>query len=340
MDFLGPCAHGALLLSVSAVAILAFSKIAPLQFDMLSAASLLGAGGAVPLLMCLSTYVLPSATGHLSTASSSDDTRFGAGIHGCVLCLVLTIGAMSHLQSLVWEAARADWLHSEVGGAREPVAGEPNYDDELPAGARRASPWLRRQLLCSVAACSLALGCERVRRFPDGLLAPLAAYSGLQWWAHWAVSSTIGCLPLVSLLVCYDPVVCMLGKSARWRPAWAAWSLPHRQYLLFLALLMAPTMRVSAHFGAIFSDAGTPQSREPVGLCSLLLAVGVLLVASRGLDFRHDYLKARFEATAQHVPRRAREQVLDDYGRWVPEYDEYDDEYDGVSEVGSEDEGE
>ena len=61
--------------------------------------------------------------------------------------------------------------------------------------------------------------------------------------------------------------------------------MPHRQYGLFLMLLLCPLLRLAGHLGALFADASAPPTEDPVGLVTPLLALAALLICRTGLDF-------------------------------------------------------
>ena len=54
------------------------------------------------------------------------------------------------------------------------------------------------------------------------------------------------CHAVVLIQACRVPALCEQTRDpARWKEEWAWWSLPHRQYLLFLALLLTPANRAA-----------------------------------------------------------------------------------------------
>lgn len=119
-------------------------------------------------------------------------------------------------------------------------------------------PYVRRWIVSTIAATSLAVGWARVWCYPEGLVVSLAHSQGLEWYVKWICSTLSGCSTMLLWWQALQRCSVISRNPSRWKEGWAWWSLPHRQYLLFLMLLLTPLLRVAGHVGALLSDTTTP----------------------------------------------------------------------------------
>lgn len=144
---------------------------------------------------------------------------------------------------------------------------------------------VRRWICCAIATTSLAIGWARVWCYPEGIVASLAHAQGIEWYMQWLLSSLSGCSTTLLWWQALQRSAQIARDPARWKEGWAWWSLPHRQYLLFLLLLLTPLLRTASHVGALLNDSASQLVEEPVGFISPLLAVVALSIFFLGLDF-------------------------------------------------------
>jgi len=119
-------------------------------------------------------------------------------------------------------------------------------------------PSVRRWIVSAIAATSLGVGWARVWCYPEGLVVSLAGSQGFEWYASWVLTTLAGCSTLLLWWQALQRCSVISSNPARWKHGWAWWSLPHRQYLLFLMLLLTPLLRVAGHIGALLSDSNAP----------------------------------------------------------------------------------
>ena len=216
--------------------------------------------------------------------------QWRASVLPCVLLLMLPAGM------LLWSmyarvtglsaASRAAICALPAGGIALYLRAllRQGHDFGMPAVAcpgRR----VRRWICCAIAFNSLAIGWARVWCYPEGLVVSLSSFSGFEWYFHWLLSSLSGCSMTLLWWQAMQRSAQIARDPSRWKEGWAWWSLPHRQYLLFLMLLLTPLLRLAGHVGALLSDASSPLTEEPVGMLSPLLAVCALSVFFLGLDY-------------------------------------------------------
>ena len=145
---------------------------------------------------------------------------------------------------------------------------------------------VRRWICCAIATTALAMGWARVWCYPTGLVAGLSESQGFEWYLHWLLSALAGCSTTLLWWQALQRCAQIAREPARWKESWAWWSLPHRQYLLFLMLLLTPLLRLSGFLGALLSDDTVIE--EPVGFVSPLLAVVAASIFFLGLDFEEE----------------------------------------------------
>ena len=280
------CMHFLVLLVVTASActMVVISRIPSIRSSPTTSAAFL----ALPICMLL------WGSGVLTHISGAHE-QFSATMAGrAFLCAVPYVGLVLYLRLLLWDLQ--PW--------------------GLPSVQRPNHP-TRRWMCAIVCSMSLAVGCMRVHCYPDGLIAPLArTENSYDWWAQWVLSTIVGIVPIITWRKLLERSAVIARDPMRWKPGWAWWSMPHRQYILFLMLLLAPLLRVAGHVGALFADSSLPPTVEPVGLISPLLALGALLVCCLGLDFA-----AEAEVAAAAAQRAIAEQQM------------YDDDYDSRSDA-------
>ena len=119
-------------------------------------------------------------------------------------------------------------------------------------------PYVRRWIVSAIAGTALAVGWARVWCYPEGLVASLARSQGVEWYVHWLLSTLSGCSTTLLWWQALQRSSVISRNPSRWKEGWAWWSLPHRQYLLFLLLLLTPLLRVAGHVGALLSDSTSP----------------------------------------------------------------------------------
>ena len=83
---------------------------------------------------------------------------------------------------------------------------------------------------------SLAVGWARVWCYPEGLVVSLGHAQGIEWYVQWLMSTLSGCATMLLWWQALQRCSVITRNPGRWKEGWVWWSLPHRQYLLFLML--------------------------------------------------------------------------------------------------------
>ena len=182
---------------------------------------------------CLLLFVLP---GSLFVWACCYARGGGTAPGRAAICALPAIGVSLHMRLLLRQAHK--W--------------------GIPQEVTCPAPYVRRWIVSAIAATSLAVGWARVWCYPEGLVASLGRSRGIEWYVHWLLSTLAGCSTMLLWWQSLQRSALISRNPQRWREGWVWWSLPHRQYLLFLMLLLTPLLRVAGHVGALLSDAAAP----------------------------------------------------------------------------------
>ena len=182
---------------------------------------------------CLLLLALPAAL--LIWACTVDVIFRGSAIGSAAACTLPAIGMSVYTRLLLREAH--DWGIPQVSCP---------------------GPHVRRWIVSGIAATSLAIGWARVHCYPEGLVVSLARSHGIEWYVHWLLVTLAGCSTMLLWWQALQRCAVISRNPSRWKDGWAWWSLPHRQYVLFLMLLLMPLLRLAGHVGALLSESSAP----------------------------------------------------------------------------------
>ena len=238
---------------------------------------------------CLLLLLLPAAL--LIWACTVDLVFRGSAVGSAAACTLPAIGMSVYTRLLLREAH--EWGIPQVSCP---------------------GPYVRRWIVSTIAATSLAVGWARVHCYPEGLVVSLARSHGIGWYIHWIFATLAGCSTLLLWWQALQRCAVISRNPSRWKEGWAWWSLPHRQYLLFLMLLLMPLLRLAGHVGALLSESSAPikqvstaqrTARRPFPHtpCALPLALSSRRVSNCAGDGGSDLAAARLRCAVHLLPR-------------------------------------